>query len=288
MVHPRPGTILRLDPAHQPLWRDATTVQFGLDRRAEVEVSEPWQDALISKLASGIRAERFDVVAHGLGAPRGQARLYLEALRPVLCTARATPPRVYVGSGAGMPVAGMLWTREALSAAGFLLADAEDRLSVAVVAVAGAASARGFAAHLAADRPHLPIAFDAGGTTIGPLVLPGRTPCLSCRDAHEKDRDPAWPLLHAQLIDRDPGQIAPSRIVEAANVAAWLLTTLRPGGVAIRITVDAARSRRRVTFHAECQCRMVRPRSPRGSARAGAPPSPRAEPTTARAYAQPA
>ncbi len=269
-----PGTVLRLDPAYPPLWRDGTVVQFGLERRVELEVTDAWHDALISRLARGIRADIFDVVAHSLGAPPVHARRYLQAMRPVLLTTPALPPRVHLDHSDGMPFATVHWTRETLKASRLLLAETADRRSVAVALVAGAAASRRFAPYMAEDRAHLPLAFDAGGATIGPLVVPGKTPCLSCRDGHETARDAAWPLLHAQLIDRDSGEISASRIVEAATIAAKLLTTTRPGGVSVRITASGSRSRRRLGFHAECQCRAMRLRSPRESGRGIVPLGP--------------
>jgi hypothetical protein len=272
-------TVLRLDPAYPPLWRDGTTVQFGIERRLEVEVSESWQELLLSRLATGIRSETFDVVAHSVGAPRLRAREFLTAIRPVLRNERPTPPRVHVEHNQRIPVTGMLWTREALSAAGLVLGDETDRTSVVVCVVAGTAASRDFAPYLAADRPHLPIALHAGGATIGPLVVPGKTPCLSCVESHEKARDAAWPLLHSQLIVHDPGPVATSRIVEAATIAAELISAGKPGAVAIRVRLDGSRSRRRYGFHAQCQCRQVRLKSPQESATLPVVPAPKSLPT---------
>ncbi len=47
--------------------------------------------------------------------------------------------------------------------------------------------------------PHLLATVRDGIGTVGPLVIPGRTPCLRCVDLHRTDRDRAWPLLLAQL-----------------------------------------------------------------------------------------
>ncbi len=53
---------------------------------------------------------------------------------------------------------------------------------------------------LHSDRlPHLPASVDGQRAVIGPLVLPGRSGCLSCVDLHRTDRDPAWPALAVQL-----------------------------------------------------------------------------------------
>jgi len=38
---------------------------------------------------------------------------------------------------------------------------------------------------------------------VGPLVVPGETACLSCVDLARTDRDPAWPLILAQLAGPD-------------------------------------------------------------------------------------
>ncbi|MCW2830786.1 MAG: hypothetical protein JWP31_1478, partial [Aeromicrobium sp.] len=46
---------------------------------------------------------------------------------------------------------------------------------------------------------HLPVVIDEDQVRIGPLVRPGRTPCMSCHDLHRTDWDPAWPALVHQL-----------------------------------------------------------------------------------------
>src|SRR3546814_8935398 len=54
---PWPGNnraMLRLNPAHPPLWRDATTVQFGLDDLARLDDPQPWEEHLLDDLAHGI------------------------------------------------------------------------------------------------------------------------------------------------------------------------------------------------------------------------------------------
>jgi hypothetical protein len=46
---------------------------------------------------------------------------------------------------------------------------------------------------------HLPIMIDEDRVRIGPLVRPGRTPCVSCHDRHRADWDHAWTGLLPQL-----------------------------------------------------------------------------------------
>ena len=47
--------------------------------------------------------------------------------------------------------------------------------------------------------PHLPIVWHEASVSVGPLVLPGRTPCLRCIDLTRRDDDAAWPVIAAQL-----------------------------------------------------------------------------------------
>lgn len=59
---------------------------------------------------------------------------------------------------------------------------------------------------LAARRAHLVVRLEADRAVVGPLVLPGATPCTRCQDLLRCRYDPAWPLLVAQLCrDRCPG-----------------------------------------------------------------------------------
>ncbi|MCW2750314.1 MAG: hypothetical protein JWR83_1424 [Aeromicrobium sp.] len=46
---------------------------------------------------------------------------------------------------------------------------------------------------------HLMIVIDEDRVRIGPLVRPGRTPCVSCHDLHRADWDPAWTALVPQF-----------------------------------------------------------------------------------------
>jgi hypothetical protein len=47
--------------------------------------------------------------------------------------------------------------------------------------------------------PHLVVGVRETTAVAGPLVLPGLTGCLRCADLHRTDRDPAWPVVAAQL-----------------------------------------------------------------------------------------
>ncbi len=125
--------------------------------------------------------------------------------------------------------------------------------------------------------PELPGALVAGGVAhltaaaseaigvVGPLVIPGRTACLSCVDLARSDRDPAWPLILAQACGR-ASQPAACAAVLAAAVAAQAtaqalayLDQAAPGAVVINGTLELVLPdwqwrRRSWALHPHCRC----------------------------------
>ncbi len=288
MPPPTPKTITRLDPAVPLLWRDAQTLQFGIDGDTRVTVDAPWVEALLSRMRAGFRRGAFDVVAHAAGAPREQARMLLARLDPLLIDDAPAPRPAWVESvdiGDGRCEYRM---REALADEGVASGDRRDPGHPGVILLQGAAAAVQFARYLREDTVHLPVAFERGRTTVGPLVVPGASPCLTCRDGHERDRDPAWPRMHTQLIGRGAGPLTAARVAEAAALAARLLAGPADGGRFVEVRADGRRVWRSVTFHAECRCREQSFRSPRGTATAPVRLGRPIETMTATAFARPA
>lgn len=250
-----PPTLTRLDPGAPLLWRDGRTLQLGTDGSLQISVDAPWVEVLLSRLRSGFRRASFDVIAHGAGAPREEARLLLARIEHLLVDDPAGMPPAWVEAIGITDGRSAYRTREALADEGVMLVDRSVRGAVGVILVQGCAAALQFARYLREDIPHLPIAFEPGHVTVGPLVIPGHTPCLSCRDAEDTDRDPAWPLLHAQLIDRAAGPLRAAQVAEGALLAARLLALGDAGGRIVRISADGSRAWRAVTFHEGCRCR---------------------------------
>jgi len=76
------------------------------------------------------------------------------------------------------------------------------------------------------EVPHLAVAADEAIGVVGPLVIPGRTACLRCLDLTRAERDPAWPLILAQIEGREPDPRAcdaPLAAAVAAQAAAQVL-----------------------------------------------------------------
>jgi hypothetical protein len=288
--------MLRLDPAHPPVWRTATTLQFGADAVALVHDPAPWQQRLVHELARGIPDDALEPVAAAFGAPDRAAAAFVRGIRralqvPAPAAARSATlqaptefPRVHVDAVA-----------QALVSCGFEVRleawhDAPDEAAPAagtVVAVAmNLVHPRRAAALMSGDVAHLPVVFTGTGAEVGPYVRPGRTPCLACVAAHRRDADPTWPLVAAQLFGRAV-EVDRSVACEAGIVAARLISegerratrqttqslTLRAGSL--------HRSAREHRPHAECRCRSLS-----GSARAADPAV--LAPTRAKAFARPA
>lgn len=83
------------------------------------------------------------------------------------------------------------------------------------------APAAGLSATLVATgTPYLLAAVRETRGIVGPLVQPGVTSCPRCHDLSRADRDPAWPLLAAQLTVGRPGVVPACDIALATMVAA--------------------------------------------------------------------
>jgi bacteriocin biosynthesis cyclodehydratase domain-containing protein len=120
---------------------------------------------------------------------------------------------------------------------------------------------------VAADQPHLAVVTSGDRVVVGPLVLPGRSPCLRCLDLHRADRDPAWPHVVAQLVRRSRA-VAPLETASAtmAGALAALQVLAHLDGVAVPAAVgrtlevtlpDGLVERRRWTPHPSCGCQRL-------------------------------
>lgn len=114
---------------------------------------------------------------------------------------------------------------------------------------------------------HLAVVVAAERVVVGPLVRPGRGPCLRCLHLHRCDRDPAWPQLAAQLASGPPPGSDPCRGESASATAAAGLVALQAlthldgvvtpvsAGRTLDLTLpDGLVERRRWAAHPRCGC----------------------------------
>jgi bacteriocin biosynthesis cyclodehydratase domain-containing protein len=110
---------------------------------------------------------------------------------------------------------------------------------------------------------HLAVAVRDGTVVVGPLVVPGTTPCLNCLDLHRLDRDPAWRTVAAQLHtgpETAEPVAATTALAGAAYAAAEVLAHIDGGqpttlGATVEISGPGQSTRRRWSQHPRCGCR---------------------------------
>ena len=115
--------------------------------------------------------------------------------------------------------------------------------------------------------PHLAVSASEAIGVVGPLVLPGRSACLRCLDLTRAERDPAWPLILAQLSAQagadPPGCDTVLATMVAAQAVAQALAFIDQDGQAPAVTngtlelVLPGWQWRRRTWqpHPRCECR---------------------------------
>ena len=259
--------MLRLDPRYPPLWRSATSLQFGADARAVIENLAPWQEQMIATLAAGIPASAYDACARAFGADHaGAAQLQL-LLSPVLRDGEGPPalpvrlelphdlpPRLaevvtdaFTEAGAA-PEAAPWWDVPALPVG--------DGAPVVAVA-AHMLDPRRTARFMREDIPYLPVVLAHDSVEVGPSVVPGVTACTSCMHARRRDADEAWPAIAAQLLTL-PAPDTPRGILYDAAALAVRLLSAEPDRAGRSATILGRRGR--VTWHANpphaaCLCR---------------------------------
>lgn len=250
--------VLHLDPAVPLVWRDPTTLQFGLDPVVAVipDVS-PGLERLVAVLVGGVSESGYAMLAGTFGVAPERAAMLHEQLAPYLAAPTPRPaarPRAAV-LGDGPLAAGIARLLEEL---GLLDQEAQHPDLVVLVAdrVIPPSEHRGW---LQRDIPHLPVVAGDSAITVGPLVEPGASACLHCLDLHRRDADPAWPAIAAQLTmltapARSPLRAA-SATAHAARVVAHRLQHGTPDPRELRIAGDGDELTERVALpHPECRC----------------------------------
>lgn len=111
-------------------------------------------------------------------------------------------------------------------------------------------------------EPHLLACVRETVGLVGPLVLPGLTPCLRCVALGRGERDPHWPVLSAQLIGSpttEPCDVALASVVAslASMQALAYIDDEQPPTIGGLLEFDPLRSslrRRTVDAHPACGC----------------------------------
>lgn len=291
--------VLRLDPRRPLLWRDPSTLQIGAD--PVLAVLADVDDArlrLVESLVVGVTRERLLQLAEHLGVRSTQVDALLTDLAGALRSDGATAsaavhPLAVVGRGVGAERVAAVLAEAGHPIA--LLTPAADlprpRRAAAVLVSTHVVDPHEHARWLRRDVPHLPIVFSEVAVTVGPLVLPGASPCLVCVERQRARHDPARSAIAAQLWGAPAAAETPTLALEAALIARGMLRS-RSTATSVRLDAETA-TRTTLAWQRDhdCTCRGFSPRAEpaarRGSDSEPARPAPptAARPTTARALA---
>lgn len=252
-----------LRPGSAVLRRDARHLQVGTTPGVIVR-DEPGAAAVL-RHADGVRvAEELADIARRAGSSRGPALVAELIARGALVVAPlgGRRPRVDLRhDAAGTRVAHIL---RALLEEDAVFDDGPQALVVTVtVGEPARATFRAMNDHRIA---HLPVTLLDDRVRVGPLVLPGHTPCLDCFDLQQAASDPHWPALVTQFGVTRPARIGATTasLGLAAAETARAVGELGAGhlphlaGRAVLLGPSPAQSvTSLVGFHHRCGCHLL-------------------------------
>ncbi len=225
-------------------------------------VPRPVRDLLVADAVAASALDPASSDGYGVLARRARRAVLLVGAGPVTTSLAALLTRAGVGDVARERHPGLPFD---WPGAGSRPEPAVARPDL-VVLLSGGPTAPGDA--LAWQRrgiPHLPVVLGATAASVGPLVLPGRTPCLGCVDLTRGELDPSWPSVRAQLLRHRIRQAGPATAettltaLAAALAAAVALGHLddrrQPPGVSLHAEVAwPTLHERHWTPHPRCGC----------------------------------
>lgn len=94
-----------------------------------------------------------------------------------------------------------------------------DRLDLAIVFSSQVSDPKAARLWLRKGIPHIGVTFDSTGVRVSPVVVPGKTPCLSCRDAQLAATDSNHEVVFNQLLANPTRYDDSSSVLFAAGAA---------------------------------------------------------------------
>jgi bacteriocin biosynthesis cyclodehydratase domain-containing protein len=262
--------VLRLDSRFAMVWRDPFSLQLGIDpARVVLREVTAADERMIAALEGGVSRSGLAVIAMTSGGTEADATALLGKLRPLLVDREPAAPTSRVSIvGAGETVdriANSLALMGVQVAVAPTVTDEPCNLGVGVGHYVLDPETYGF--WLRRDLPHLPVVFGDDSVMMGPLVDPGRTPCLYCLEHFRRDADASWAAIASQLWGRTSRSETPLVSTEvAARVTRMVLARLDRRGAparpmsarSFRLSVESGEVTRRDWMpHPDCGCVAV-------------------------------
>ena len=266
----------RIDPALPLVWRSPAELQLGgLTPRVVMRDPGGLETGLLAALRHGASLSTLRTIGAGLDGSPAEVDGVLELLAPAFDTVTDAPRpargrttgRVVVDADG--EVARLLLANLAALGHGAVMLDDVDAIdpaadvSLTVIAAAWVIPPARHLPWLRRDVPHLSVVDDERGITIGPLVEPGRGPCLRCIELSRRDADAAWPAIAAQLAGRPTPHPGYRSVFDTAAAAASVIDDhLRLGrsalaGASLTLVAGAPPSLQSHRPHPDCGCRAL-------------------------------
>lgn len=227
--------VYAIDRRYPVVWRSPSCLQIGVDRAVCVFLRvRPLEEKIIAALIRGISRGGLELIARSCGENLDALDALLRRLAPVLSKTSSSvtaAPRQVMLDGAGTTIETLAIF---LRAAGIGVtslpeyqrgAEREElpRPDLVVIAAHFVIEPHRHELWLRRDVPHLPIIFGDQRITVGPLVEPGRTPCIRCLDLTRLDIDAAWIAIASQLAGRQAASEIPRLSWKSAMIAAHIV-----------------------------------------------------------------
>ena len=270
--------IFRVDPSLPICWEDHETLRLGFDR-AEARIPRPSAatQRLLSALTTGIPASELTDRLRRLGSTRGDWARLTSLLGNTLVS--VPQPLEHPVRRLRVGVIGSVRSRDRLAVdslvgslgrAGFHAEPyrAEGRAPDLVVVAERFLEARNPSLLDAAGLPQLGIRFGDRSIRIGPLAAGGGGPCLWCAAMHDIDKDPALPVLSAQLFDEvptsEPMGIEIAGALAVSLIRHWQAGSEMPSRIRLDLPVRDGLPHlvplvEEVAPHPECGCAEITP-----------------------------
>lgn len=301
----------RIDPTVMRVWRTPHSVQYGIDPpRAILTGVTTGHERMLDALIVGTDTAGLRAIADQYGLTHREVDELHRAIAPVLVDVDPPPaPRPHrvtlVGTTPTAHELARLLRSEGVKVAHVGDADhvSATRADLGIAVGHYVLDPRLHSAWLRHDTPHLPVVWSDTGARIGPLIEPGRGPCLHCLERHRTDSDPAWPVIASQLLDFADAAETPLLVADAAVLATRIALTRLRGraadvdAIATTITANGDRTTQAWEKHPECGCHsladvltlpvagspsrsVTKPRARKGTGTARAPRAARTATTT--------
>lgn len=246
---------LHIDPTIPLVWRNHNSAQAGIDPvRVRFDDVDDTMARALAELVRGTSTQRLSGL---LGAERS-AQLR-ETIGPLLVPRHAPLlPRVAVigDTSATTDIATLCSPAWAECIVARHSTDVNpDSVDVIVLVGDFVISPMDVQPWLGSDINHITIVFTESAATVGPLVRPGESACVSCVELERIDVDPAWSAIAPQVWTR---RAHPSRALVAHSASELLAVMTAGSGYSTRIDGDTlSRVIRPHAIHPRCGCHSL-------------------------------